>query len=306
MNTKITAINDGAMENYISILSKNQTSNLPKQKLQESAIIYDKQTLSSSNGLYNIKSILTTANNTLTDQQIQSGLSVLDLYKGPIDGNLNSNLSKQAIKNFQQVYCDTQNDGIMSDKMKTKLSGLLNFRRNLINDSNFDKAAKQLNLDNIEKSNLATIWTFLRKRMGLTTAQAAGVCGNLSHESYFSTDNLQDGSLRNDHDTSYKYDSADNKGYGLMQWTDETEKKKLLQTANNMNVKVSDINAQLVHFRNEMTTGIYRNKWPEIKKMSSRIEVCDYFAVSIEKAGKAHIDKREQDTNTIYNYLKNH
>ena len=102
--------------------------------------------------------------------------------------------------------------------MKTKLLGLLRFRRTLINDSKFNQTAKELSLDSTEKSNLATIWTFLRKRMGLSASQAAGVCGNLSFESHFSTDNLQDiNKSRVDHDPNYKYNSSDGKGYGLMQ-----------------------------------------------------------------------------------------
>lgn len=225
-----------------------------------------RKTSFSSNNLYSIQSIRANANTTLTNQEVQSGLSTLGLYKGPIDGNLTSSASKQAIKNFQQVYCDTHNAGTMTDKMKTKLLGLLRFRRTLINDSKFNQTAKELSLDSTEKSNLATIWTFLRKRMGLSASQAAGVCGNLSFESHFSTDNLQDDISRIDHDPNYKYNSSDGKGYGLMQWSEKIEKKKLLQTANNMNLNVSDLNAQLAHFQEEMTSGIYRNKWPKLKQ----------------------------------------
>ena len=102
--------------------------------------------------------------------------------------------------------------------------------------------------------------------MGLSASQAAGVCGNLSFESHFSTDNLQDDISRIDHDPNYKYNSSDRKGYGLMQWSKKIEKTKLLQTANNMNLNVSDLNAQLAHFQEEMTSGIYRNKWPKLKQ----------------------------------------
>jgi hypothetical protein len=87
--------------------------------------------------------------------------------------------------------------------------------------------------------------------MGLSASQAAGVCGNLSFESHFSTDNLQDDISRIDHDPNYKYNSSDRKGYGLMQWSEKIEKTKLLQTANNMNLNVSDLNAQLAHFQEE-------------------------------------------------------
>ncbi len=191
--------------------------------------------------------------------------------------------------------------------MKTKLLGLLRFRRTLINDSNFNQTAKELSLDSTEKSNLATIWTFLRKRMGLSASQAAGVCGNLSFESHFSTDNLQDiNKSRVDHDPNYKYNSSDGKGYGLMQWSEKIEKTKLLQTANNMNLNVSDLNAQLAHFQEEMTSGIYRNKWPKLKQKTSTKDVCDYFESAIEGAGEAHLDKREKDANILYKYLKDH
>ena len=190
--------------------------------------------------------------------------------------------------------------------MKTKLLGLLRFRRTLINDSKFNQTAKELSLDSTEKSNLATIWTFLRKRMGLSASQAAGVCGNLSFESHFSTDNLQDDISRIDHDPNYKYNSSDRKGYGLMQWSEKIEKTKLLQTANNMNLNVSDLNAQLAHFQEEMTSGIYRNKWPKLKQKTSTKDVCDYFESAIEGAGEAHLDKREKDANILYKYLKNH
>lgn len=307
MDIKITTSNYNSSPKCSSMASKEEYNKISTIGENEPAIIYDQETSFSSNNLYSIQSIRANANTTLTNQEVQSGLSTLGLYKGPIDGNLTSSASKQAIKNFQQVYCDTHNAGTMTDKMKTKLLGLLRFRRTLINDSKFNQTAKELSLDSTEKSNLATIWTFLRKRMGLSASQAAGVCGNLSFESHFSTDNLQDiNKSRVDHDPNYKYNSSDGKGYGLMQWSEETEKKKLLQTANNMNLNVSDLNAQLAHFQEEMTSGIYRNKWPKLKQKTSTKDVCDYFESAMEGAGEAHLDKREKDANILYKYLKDH
>lgn len=274
----------------------------------ETGVVYDKDSESFTGaGTYTVASVKAAASTTPTNQEVQSHLSVLGLYNGPIDGNLTSTASKKAIKNFQQVYCDTHNSGTMTDKMKTKLEGLVKFRKSLISDSNFNTAAKKLGLDSVEKSNLATTWTFLRKRMGLTAAQTAGVCGSIAQESKFATDNLQNTtSNQNDHDPNYAYKADDEKGYGLMQWTVVSEKKKLETMASNMGLAVSDLNAQLAHIQEEMTVGVYKNKWPELKKKTSYKEVCQYFTNSIEGAGTANLEKREQNAEILYNNLKQH
>ena len=73
-----------------------------------------------------------------------------------------------------------------------------------------------------------------------------------------------------------------------------------------MNLNVSDLNAQLAHFQEEMTSGIYRNKWPKLKQKTSTKDVCDYFESAMEGAGEAHLDKSEKDANILYKYLKDH
>ena len=164
-----------------------------------------------------------------------------------------------------------------------------------------------LGLDYIEKQNLAKIWTFLRVGMGFTKNQAAGICGNFYNESKFSSDNAQEqkgGKYKNDHDSGYTFSTDDKVGYGIEQWTVPDVKKTLKNTAKEMGVNVSDINAQLATVRKEIEkTRI--NDWKAVISKTTYNEVSDAFLDNVEKPKQKNYAQRRAYSKKIYDALKN-
>ena len=126
--------------------------------------------------------------------QIQNALFSLGFYNGATDGNLTSEKSKTAIRQFQKVYGLAEN-GRVDSATKKKLNSAYAMKSKITNSSavaNIDKEIDKYTMDYIQRENFAKTWTFLRVGMGLTKKQAAGVCGNILAESVFSADNAQD------------------------------------------------------------------------------------------------------------------
>lgn len=113
----------------------------------------------------------------------------------------------------------------------------------------------------------ATIWNYLTKTIGLTPAGAAGLMGNLYHESNLVSNNLQNefqeqlgyndatytaaidnGSYSRN---SFIYDKA---GYGLAQWTFWSRKQALYDYINPTvsKVSISNLDKQLEHLKYEL------------------------------------------------------
>ena len=53
----------------------------------------------------------------MSNQQVQSSLSALGFYNGPINGDLSTSLSKKAVKNFQKVYGLSANGSMNSSTL---------------------------------------------------------------------------------------------------------------------------------------------------------------------------------------------
>lgn len=101
------------------------------------------------------------------------------------------------------------------------------------------------------------------KAVGLTPAGAAGLMGNLFHESGLRPTNVQDSTeSRVGSDAVYtsKVDSGqhdfvnDNAGYGLAQWTTAGRKQGLLNLARQKQTSIGDINTQLEWLNHELNT----------------------------------------------------
>lgn len=248
---------------------------------------------------------------TTDKRKLQSYLSALGFYKGPIDGNFSSDLSKKAVKNFQTVY-GIKADGNLNKKTMDKLNEVNTMYSKVLNSSELSKlASSSLWLDRVEKDNLAKVWTFFRVGMGLTTNQTAGICGNLHGESRFSTDNAQKitdkdtgkKKYQSDHDSDYKFDAEDEIGYGLEQWTDESVKKVLQKTAKDMGLSVSDLNAQLATFRKEITS-TRKDYWSKALAKSSYRDVSDKFLENVENPKIKNYAERREYSKKIYDALK--
>lgn len=244
----------------------------------------------------------------VNNQQLQNFLSGLGFYKGAINGDFSSDASKKAISNFQKVY-GLNVDGKMTDKTRKKLQEVHNMYSRVSTGKELTALASNSNLglDYIEKQNLAKIWTFLRVGMGFTKNQAAGICGNFYNESKFSSDNAQEqkgGKYKNDHDSGYTFSTDDKVGYGIEQWTVPDVKKTLKNTAKEMGVNVSDINAQLATVRKEIEkTRI--NDWKAVISKITYNEVSDAFLDNVEKPKQKNYAQRRAYSKKIYDALKN-
>ncbi len=248
--------------------------------------------------------------------QIQNALFSLGFYNGATDGNLTSEKSKTAIRQFQKVYGLAEN-GRVDSATKKKLNSAYAMKSKITNSSavaNIDKEIDKYTMDYIQRENFAKTWTFLRVGMGLTKKQAAGVCGNILAESVFSADNAQDEvtikkkkvyypGVHNSKD--YEYKTNDGVGYGLIQWTYRPRKQGLEDMAKNMNLSVSNLNVQFAYFRKEMTTEPdYKGTWQKICNAETAKEASDIFLTDIENPRVKNYTTRRKYGSIIYHKMK--
>lgn len=105
------------------------------------------------------------------------------------------------------------------------------------------------------------IWNFLKSR-GYSDYATAGIMGNLSAESGFSSKNMQnayEGKYNDDSYTTaidsgtYGKFATDSIGYGLAQWTSSGRKQRLYDFTKSRNKSISDFETQLEFLDYEMT-----------------------------------------------------
>ena len=240
-------------------LRGTETAAVPKAKenmaeRDDTAVIYERSNTEAA--VFSSAKAATGAS--MSNKQVQSSLSALGFYNGPINGDLSTSLSKKAVKNFQKVYGLSAN-GSMNSSTRNRLKEINTMYNKVATSKELTALASRskLNLDSSEKKNLARVWTFLRAGMGFTKNQAAGICGNLCGESHFATDNAQNGKYPGDHNANYNFKVKDWVGYGLEQWTHPDVKKTLKETADEMGLAVSDT------FHDEIER-------PEIKEYAER------------------------------------
>ena len=103
-------------------------------------------------------------------------------------------------------------------------------------------------------------------------------------------------------DTNYKYKIDDGIGYGLIQWTYYTRKEGLANTASEMGLKVSDINAQLAFIRKESSTTL-KSAWDNLKKSNTVYDATKIFYDKIEIISDSSFDKRYSNAQKIYSIM---
>lgn len=127
---------------------------------------------------------------------------------------------------------------------------------------------------------------------GLTRAGAAGVVGNLIHESGLRADNLQNTHERSLGMTDQQYTEAvdngrynnftyDAAGYGLAQWTFHSRKSALLQFAKSRGVSIADYAMQLDFLMTELEA--YGGVMAVLKSTSRVEEASDIFMCQFER-----------------------
>lgn len=245
------------------------------------------------------------ASATSSNRSIQIALMNLGFYTDSIDGNLTSASMKKAIGNFQTVYGLTKT-GTMDQKTKSKLDLADSFRNRaaeIVSQNQGTAVIKDLNP--VERKNFANIWTFLRLGMGIDATHASAVMANMKAESWFSSNNLEDeNGVITHHDPDYVYKVDDEKGYGIMQWTEKSRKQGLEAEANDMGLKPGDLNAQLAYFRTEMTSDMYcKKEWANFKAIKTLASATDYFLNYIEMPEKNNKEERRVFASQIYQLM---
>lgn len=305
---EITNIKNAGYSNY-SIAERQTVNSLGTGNnavAGNSAAIYEKSANFESYGVYNASGVST--QKLSNHYQVQQALHSLGFYSGPTDGNLSSKASKRAIENFQKVYGLYEN-GEMNGATKKKLTSAYTMKCNIMGSSaisNIDKEIKKESFDYKQRDTFANVWIFLRVGMGLTKRQAAGVCGNILAESAFSADNAEnDKGYPGAHNKEYKYSTKDKIGYGLIQWTTSDRKQGLKDTAKNMGLKVSNLNAQLAWFREEMETKEpYKSAWDDIREAKKAKKASDIFLEKIEIPEEKNYADRRKYSRIIYYKMK--
>lgn len=155
-------------------------------------------------------------------------------------------------------------------------------------------------MDQTQRETFVACWNKLGQ-MEISKDHMIAVMANIFAESRFSATNVQGKGLYND----YEYKTDDNRGYGILQWTNKKRKIALLKYANDTNGSVHDLETQLGYFQYEMEEGICVELWPEFLLENDRNEAVKYFWRNIlrstnsglgegnpnyEKALKQHIE----------------
>lgn len=213
---------------------------------------------------------------------IQTRLSTLGFYNGPIDGNISSSLSQRAIANFQWVYGLTRT-AAMDSNTTQKLSTVISHYNQAI--SNMDKLTEEIGwTSSTQKINIARIWVFLKDGLGLTSVQAAGFMGNIYQES------------------SFHPEIENAKGnYGLVQW-DASRQEGLEKLVSQMELTKEDINAQFAWIREELN-GDFKSCYTALKAATTITEATTILFNQYEKAQDSTLSERITKAQAIYNAL---
>ena len=277
-----------------------------KRSDKESGVLYSHAPATKYSDRDGIVVMKAAASDVYENQQVQSKLSSLGFYSGPIDGNLNSSVSRSAITVFQKVYGVSGENGNYGSRTRTKLTSVYNTYLSAYNSQGCTNLKQQYGLDYTEKANMARTWAFLRKGMGLTAKQSAGIMGNMLLESRFSSDNANEGMYPGDHDYNYSYSTNDGVAYGLIQWRDSSRKQGLLNKAGELGLSVSNLNAQLAYLRQELTGSVngnssYKYWWENYVVTQTSVQnMCDRFAEYIE-GNTGSRETRRANAQAIYN-----
>lgn len=234
-----------------------------------------------------------------SDSSYRNSLSELGFNCG--SGGSSSNAFISAVKNFQKVY-GLSETGALDTQTKNKISEAHTVYKNIYSSnalSNYSNGE----LDYIEKINFSRIAAFLKVGMGMTSNQAAGMMGNIHAESRFSADNAKNQGAVIDHDPDYVYSCTDNRGYGICQWTSVSRKQTLQQTATEMGLAVSDINAQLATIRKELN-GDYSNTYNQLCNTGSIIDATSLIFSAYEGPEDDSLSSRQayaQEIRYVFN-----
>jgi len=128
----------------------------------------------------------------------------------------------------------------------------------------------------------------LQKDFGLTREQAAGIVGNLWHESGGMNSGIEQGGRIGEPNGNMADDNAN--GYGICQWGG-VRKEALLKTAEEMEVKPSSQAANYEYLKRELS-GPYKNAIDAVKSAGSVEEATRAFCNTFEKPSDPQMASR--------------
>lgn len=237
---------------------------------------------------------------TETNRIIQNNLKLLGFYSGDVssDGNLESAESVKAIANFRRVY-GIGSTGGMDTVTQARLDMVLECYHNTMNDPDLTGVAQLAGNqtagynEGLIKNNVAKIWAFLKVGMGLNNVHAAGVMGNILHESGAVSNNAYNTFYPGLQNPEYSYSVTDGIAYGIIQWMDSSRKQGLLNTAGEMGLSVGDLNAQLAYFRRE-TEDNSIGAWNSLKQTTDVESAAKVFQNDFEICGDGTEDRKNK------------
>lgn len=245
------------------------------------------------------------------NENYQSKMSSMGFYSGPIDGNLSSEMSKAAIKKFQMVYglidssTPSQNVGVFNATTKNKFDSVYAAYDSVYRSSELATLTRNSSYkyDADERKNFALTWAFLKEGMNLNSKQASAIMGNMHAESNMSSDNAS--GYKGHHNPKYNFKVDDKVAYGLIQWRSKDRKQGLLDTATELGVRTSDVNAQLKWLSKE-ATGSEKKAWRKFLNAGDDLDnLTETFRSQFERSGGSDIENRKRFASDIYELFKN-
>ena len=149
------------------------------------------------------------------------------------------------------------------------------------------------------------------KDLGFTDEGIAGILGNMKAESGLNPSNIQDSyesAYGSDSEYTSKVDSGsytnfanDAAGYGLVQFTNSSYKKQLLEAAKAAGKSVSDTGVQLGVFVQQLKeVGIY----DQLKNATSASDAADLMLTQYERPAVNNFTDRRNNANAFLNEIK--
>ena len=215
---------------------------------------------------YSKEKIVARANDVIANRQVQNNLKILGFYSVSTmtDGDLTSEESKKAIKNFQRTYGLTES-GKYDSNTAYNLTSACNRYESIKSSDGLKKLCEKYSFDSEQIRTINMGWTYLKQAMHLPDHQAAAVMGNIFQES------------------SLRCSVSDGRAYGIMQWQNARLDRLKEFATNEMGNDISDINVQLGFMREESEKDEKEN-WDKFKLTANVENATAVFFESIERA----------------------
>jgi len=245
----------------------------------------------------------------LSDLGFYNSKSDLNVDEKSVEANSAPGNILKAMENFCRVY----GEDFDVDNLRKTVGAIKNVHvkyKTVLNSDELNEVLRDLGTTkNIQKTNFAKSWVFLKEGMGFSDELAAAVLANWREEGGFSESNLQN-TMEDDDlvDLDYNYKTDDKKGFGIMQWTLLSRKDNLLDIAEDMDSGVGNINVQFATFRDEIREGgLIYSAWKDVEEENNLRDYTTEFMLKVEIPADQSLaaqEKRVGYAKTIYKYME--